>query len=71
MEIYCLKGGCSSPRLFGVVISQMAGARNSGDWPEDGTSWELGIIKLRSIFFLGRESSLFCIEWWGGPGGAF
>ena len=41
MEIYCLKGTCSSPRLFGVVMSQMAGARNSGDQPEAGlaASW--------------------------------
>ena len=29
VELYCIKGTCSSPRLFGVVISQMAGARNS------------------------------------------
>ena len=41
MELYCIKGTCSSPRLFGVVISQMAGARNSGDGPEAGPagSW--------------------------------
>ena len=36
MELYCLKGACSSSRLFGVVISSTAGARNSGDQPEAG-----------------------------------
>ena len=30
----------------------MAGARNSGDWPEAGTSWELGLINLNVHFFL-------------------
>ena len=30
----------------------MAGARNSGDRPEAGTSWELGIINLNVHFFL-------------------
>ena len=41
MEIYCLKGACSSPSLLGVVISSMAGARNSGDQSEAGLagSW--------------------------------
>ena len=41
VELYYLKGACSSPRLFRVVISQMAGARNSGDGPEAGPagSW--------------------------------
>ena len=31
----------------------MAGARNSGDWPEAGVGWELGIINLKVHFFLG------------------
>ena len=35
MESYYLKGACS-PRLFGVVISYTAGARNFGDRPEAG-----------------------------------
>ena len=30
----------------------MAGARNSGDHPEAGTSWELGRINLNVHFFL-------------------
>ena len=30
----------------------MAGARNSGDWPEAGVGWELGIINLKVHFFL-------------------
>ena len=29
----------------------MAGARNSGDWPEAWARWELGIINLKSFFF--------------------
>ena len=32
---------------------------------------ELGIINLMSIFLFGWESYLFCLEWWGGPGGEF
>ena len=52
MELYCLKGACSSPRLFGVVISETAGARTSGDRPEAGTGWELGVINLNVHFFL-------------------
>ena len=36
MEIYCLKGACSSPRLFGVVLSLRTGAGNSGDLPDLG-----------------------------------
>ena len=52
MEIYCLKGACSSLKLFGVVISQTAGARNSRGQPEAGTDWELGIINLNVHFFL-------------------
>ena len=51
MENYCLKGA-SSPGLFGVVISLTAGARNSGDWPEAGTGWLLGVINLNVHFFL-------------------
>ena len=31
----------------------MAGARNSGDWPEAGIGWELGIINPKVHFFLG------------------
>ena len=31
----------------------MAGATNSGDWPEAGTGWKLGIINLKVHFFLG------------------
>ena len=42
MEIYCLKGASSSPRLFGLVLSYTDAARNSGDRPEAGTDWELG-----------------------------
>ena len=40
VEIYCLKGACSL-RLFRVVLSYTAGARNSGDRPEAGPagSW--------------------------------
>ena len=49
----------------------MVGAGNSGDRPEAGTGWELGIINLKVHFFPFGESSLFCIEWWGGPGGEF
>ena len=30
----------------------MSGARNSGDWPEAGTGWELGVINLNVHFFL-------------------
>ena len=30
----------------------MTGARNSGDRPEAGTGWELGIINLNVHFFL-------------------
>ena len=30
----------------------MAGARNSGDRPEAGTGWELGVINLNVHFFL-------------------
>ena len=30
----------------------MAGARNSGDRPEAGTGWELGVINLNVRFFL-------------------
>ena len=30
----------------------MSGARNSGDWPEAGTSWELVVINLNVHFFL-------------------
>ena len=51
MEIYCLKGASSSPRLFRLVISYTAGARNSGDRPEAGTGWELGVINLNVLFF--------------------
>ena len=29
----------------------MAGARNSGGWPEDGNSLELGVINLNVHFF--------------------
>ena len=36
VEIHCLKGARSSPRLFGLVLSRTAGARNSGDPPEAG-----------------------------------
>ena len=52
MEIHSLKGAHSSPRLFRVVISLTAGARNSGDQPEAGTSWELGLINPNVHFFL-------------------
>ena len=52
MESYCLKGACSSPGLLGLVISSTAGARNSGDQPEAGTGWELGVINLNVHFFL-------------------
>ena len=45
-------------------------ARNSGDWPEAGTSWELVVINLNVHFFLWVRE-LFCIEWWGGPRGEF
>ena len=51
VEIYCLKGASSSPRLFRLVISYTAGARNSGDRPEAGTGWELGVINLNVHFF--------------------
>ena len=35
----------------------MAGAKNSGDRPEAGTGWELGVINLNVHFFLRvRES---------------
>jgi len=30
----------------------MAGAKNSGDRPEAGTGWELGVINLNVHFFL-------------------
>ena len=29
----------------------MAGTRNSGDRPEAGTGWELGVINLKVHFF--------------------
>ena len=34
MELYCLKGACSSPRLFGVVVLQTAGGEAGpvGSW---------------------------------------
>ena len=51
MEICCLKGACSSPRLFGVVISSRAGARNSGDRPEVGLAGSWAYSTLMSIFF--------------------
>ena len=50
----------------------MAGARNSGGWPEAGNSLELRVIYLSVHFFFSLgESSLFYIDWWGGPGGEF
>ena len=36
----------------------MAGARNSGDGPEAGTGWELGIINLNVHFFSSGERVL-------------
>ena len=30
----------------------MTGARNSGDWPESGTGWQLGVINLNVHSFL-------------------
>ena len=44
----------------------MAGARNSGDWPEAGLAGS-----CNQPYCLRGESSLFCIEWWGGPGVEF
>jgi len=50
----------------------MAGARNSGDWPETGParSWALSTLMSTFFFLQVREFFVF-IEWWGGPGGEF
>ena len=39
----------------------MAGARNSGDQPEAGTSWELVLINL-NVHFLIRVRDLFVLH---------
>ena len=60
MESYCLKGACSSPGLLGLVISSTAGARNSGDQPEAGTGWELGVINFNVGFFFSFCERVLC-----------
>ena len=54
-----------------VLISYLLKGWGKEYQPEAGTGWELGVIYLKVHFFFRRESSLFCIEWWGGPGGEF
>ena len=49
----------------------MAGARNSGDWPEAGTGWELGVINLIVCFCPWGERVLCFHRMVGGPGGGF
>ena len=67
VESYCLKGACSSPRLLGVVISHLGqGVLEMGQrlgWLGAGRN------QPNVCFCFGWESSLFCLEWWGGPGG--
>ena len=43
----------------------MAAAKNSGDQPEAGTSWKLGVINLNVHFFPSGEKVL-CFAYNGG-----
>ena len=43
----------------------MAGARNSGNWPEAGTGWELGVINL-NVHFLSSGERVLCFAKNGG-----
>ena len=49
----------------------MAGARNSGDRPEAGTSWELDVINLDVHFFLPVSEFFVLHGMVGVPGGEF
>ena len=49
----------------------MAAAKNSGDQPEAGTGWELGVINLNVHFSLRVREFFVLHRMWGGPGGEF
>ena len=51
VEIYCLKGACSSPRLFGVVIFLNGWGKEFWISTRGWTGWELSVINLNVHFF--------------------
>ena len=59
---------CSLPgsSVHGISMARVL------EWGAIAFSGKLGVINLNvHFFFFLRESSLFCLEWWGGPGGEF